>query len=399
MHVETQPIFAEPSSAEDLNREPLCLHRRSDPSANHDLIIFVHGLGGKRYGKGSTWRSFPKLVYETFGELDIGMYSYRTLFGRLFRPKRVDLPTEAAVLSESLRLLTAYKGLVLVGHSMGGLLCEAAIVNMIDRSDLDLVSKVRGMILLGVPQAGSLWVSGLTGLMSYFSSDAAALKAHGPLVTRIQDVIRSELCTDVSAVQPNRLFVPTFAIRGTEDVWVDEFSAGLNLPLNQRRVVPATHTGLAKPMTGASPIFEQFGACLREILDLTQVRGGFRGYGVNIDLEGTWLTEWAYREGRQRVTIKDKLKIKQRGYTITGRGKSYEINGPYPFDVAEYIISARVENNNLILGEFLNLNSRGGFKGFLIGQLDPSGQSIRARWIATGRVEPGFGEWRWTRTT
>jgi hypothetical protein len=282
---------------------------------------------------------------------------------------------------------------------MGGLLCQAAVVNMIEQNDLDLASKLRGMILLGVPQAGTLWVSGLTGIMSRFSSDASALKAHGPLVTRIQSVIRSELCTDTSVMQPNKLLVPTFAIRGTEDTWVDEFSAGLNLPANQRRVVSATHTELAKPLSVTSPIFEQFRACLIEALDLTEVRGGFRGYSDIAHLAGTWLTEWSYREGRQKVTIKDKLQIKQHGYKLTGEAKSYEINGPYPFQVAEYILNARLENNNLILGEFMNLNSRGGFKGFVVGQLHPDGQTLRARWIATGRAEPGFGEWIWTRAT
>jgi pimeloyl-ACP methyl ester carboxylesterase len=399
MHIETQIRYAEPASQKSLDREPLCLHQRSSPSNNHDVIIFVHGLGGKRYGKASTWSNFPSLVYENFEPIDVGMYSYQTLLGRLFRPKSVDLQSEAAVLSDSLRLLPQYKGIVLVAHSMGGLLCQAAVVNMIERNDLDLLSKLRGMILLGVPQAGSLWISGLRSLMSHFSSDARALKAHGPLVTRIQDMFRLELCTDISVTEPNRVFVPIFAIRGSEDSWVDAFSAGLNLPSNQRRDIRATHTELSKPPTNSSPIFEQFSACLREILDATELKGGFRGYNGDPHLAGEWLTEWSYRQGRQRVVVQDKLQIKQSGYRITGQGKSYHISGPYAFAVAEYVLNGRFENNNLILGEFINLNSRGGFKGFVIGKLHPDGQSVRARWIATGRTEPGFGEWDWTRKT
>lgn len=205
MHIETQNVYAEPASQKALRREPLSLHRRSNPSTNHDVVIFVHGLGGKAYGKRSTWGSFPKLVFENFEEIDVGMYSYRTLFRRAFGLRGVDLQTEAAVFSDALRLLKEYKGFVLVGHSMGGLLCQAAVVNMIEQGDLELVSKVRGMLLLGVPQAGTLWVSGLTGLLSHFSSDARALKAHGPLVTHIQTVIRSELCTDCSVTRPNHL--------------------------------------------------------------------------------------------------------------------------------------------------------------------------------------------------
>ena len=140
--------------------------------------------------------------------------------------------------------------------------------------------------------------------MSHFSSDAAALKAHGPLIRHIQDVLRSEVCTEVSVAQPDRLFVPTFAIRGTEDAWVDEFSSGLNLPLKQRRVIHATHGQLAKPQNQSSPAFEQFGDCLREVLDVTKVTGGFRGWSGNIDLAGTWKTEWSYRQGRQKATVR-----------------------------------------------------------------------------------------------
>ena len=47
MKVLVQTTYAEPDS--ELT-DPLIIHRRAESSRNETLIVFIHGLGGRRYG-------------------------------------------------------------------------------------------------------------------------------------------------------------------------------------------------------------------------------------------------------------------------------------------------------------------------------------------------------------
>ena len=55
MHMLDRATFEEPSDLGAVDNEPLVIHRRSAKTHNQALIIFVHGLGGSRYGKKATW--------------------------------------------------------------------------------------------------------------------------------------------------------------------------------------------------------------------------------------------------------------------------------------------------------------------------------------------------------
>ena len=131
MHILTQSAFEEPSDPIALNDQPLVVHQRTIPTNNQALLIFVHGLGGRRYGKKATWGYFPQYVYEDFQQLDVGLYAFRTLFGRLKFLKSVPLETEARVFAGIIRDARDYKTIILVGHSMGGLLCMGAICDLL----------------------------------------------------------------------------------------------------------------------------------------------------------------------------------------------------------------------------------------------------------------------------
>jgi hypothetical protein len=100
------------------------------------LLILVHGLGGKRY---RTWTpsnadpkqiSLPKFLYEDIGNLDIGLYAYRTLWDRMRWARSIGLEVEAKVLADTLRDLVQLQGadtystIILAGHSMEVFWCE-----------------------------------------------------------------------------------------------------------------------------------------------------------------------------------------------------------------------------------------------------------------------------------
>src|SRR6185436_5469468 len=76
MRIITAPDF---SPERDDPNEPLFVHTRAGRS-NGDLVVFVHGLGGSRYG---TWQLMPRLLFKDCPEIDIGLYAYRTGMRRL----------------------------------------------------------------------------------------------------------------------------------------------------------------------------------------------------------------------------------------------------------------------------------------------------------------------------
>ena len=89
--------FCEPAQPDALVEQPLVLHLRTSPTSNDKLVIFVHGLGGSRYGKDSTWGNFPRFLFEDMPDVDVGMYQYRTGLGRLAFTRSVSLPDEEDV--------------------------------------------------------------------------------------------------------------------------------------------------------------------------------------------------------------------------------------------------------------------------------------------------------------
>jgi len=132
----TAPAYAEPENPESLHEEPLVVHQRAEPSANNKMVLFVHGLGGSRYGRTSTWGNFPRHLFEDIPAIDVGMLQYRTLTGRFGFSKSVSLEQEARVFADVLRdQLSAYQSIVLIGHSMGGLMCKAVIHELVRRGD------------------------------------------------------------------------------------------------------------------------------------------------------------------------------------------------------------------------------------------------------------------------
>src|SRR5436305_10870583 len=212
----TQPSFEEPPNPEDLAGHPLVLHRRTSETRNYCLVVFVHGLGGSRYGAKATWGYLPRFLYEDFPQLDVGLYAYVTLFGRLKIWKSIPLEREAEILAEKIRDdLPHYRTIILAGHSMGGLLCMAAITYLVQWGDPAL-RRLRGLILMATPQLGSQRVP---RLLSWLSPDFYALKPHGELVQQIHKSFADHLSLDETSQDRSRTVIPTWALAGASDFW------------------------------------------------------------------------------------------------------------------------------------------------------------------------------------
>lgn len=253
-----QEKYGQASAGRD---EPLVIHLRSRPTTASHLAILVHGLGGSRYGENATWGDLPSLVFESFPNVDLGMYTYRSLTRRLVFWRSIPLEREAEVLSGLITSLKdEYQRFILFGHSMGGLLCKFVAMRLTEDS-MEIAQKLQGLFLMATPQLGSLrlprWMGGLT-------RDAQALSPHSELVSKLSRFFEDRVCGRVNPSLDDRLHLPTWALVGAEDFWVDPVSAGIGIPAAQKIVVRGSHAEVVKPKGGDSDGFRFIQRCVKE---------------------------------------------------------------------------------------------------------------------------------------
>ncbi len=227
--------------------DPLVVHGLSqDPSVQ--LVLFVHGLNGHRY---KTWGSFPGLLSAAMA-CDVGLYGYASGLKRVRRLSAA-FDKQAEELAHQLRD-SPYERVVLIGHSMGGLLCMAAVRNLIDGLARDTVDRIAALFLVGTPQAGSRRVPFFS---RYLSPDLKVLHAHSATLTDIQRRFTDHVVpTALKQTYGSQSVIPTYAVMGTADKWVDDLSAGLGIPSSQTKRVSGSHTDIAKPSETQKLAFE-----------------------------------------------------------------------------------------------------------------------------------------------
>jgi pimeloyl-ACP methyl ester carboxylesterase len=251
-----QASFSEPVDPHKHDDEPIVVHAR-DARIAKNLVLFIHGLTGHRYGY---WGNTPRFVLDDLPTADVGLYFYKTAWKRRKVFRSIDLDQEARVLADSLRQLRLYEAIVLVGHSMGGLLAKAAIVDLINRGHRRELQRLAGLVLLASPQLGSLRVP---RMLKMFSRDGRALFPHNDFIRRIDTTFSARLAVEQSADPLDKHSLPTWAVVAAEDFWVDALSAGIGVPENQKLTVRGSHGSITKPhdKDAASYVF------LRECLD------------------------------------------------------------------------------------------------------------------------------------
>lgn len=104
-------------------------------------FVFVHGYSG---GALSTWSTFSTLLpqCEQYGDADIFFYEFDGIQSELYasigllRAFLIDLIDDSTIVSSSLdvaRRQCLYKHVVLVGHSLGGVLIRGALIECIKK--------------------------------------------------------------------------------------------------------------------------------------------------------------------------------------------------------------------------------------------------------------------------
>jgi pimeloyl-ACP methyl ester carboxylesterase len=265
----TAQQYSEPPKTAGLEEEALVIHRRGDSSHTTHLAIFVHGLGGVRYGRKATWGDFPKMLFDEFPALDIGMYAYRTLFRRLKFWKSVSIEKEAAVLGDLLLDLCEYENFILIGHSLGGVLCKSTLVYLVNRNEQEALEKVSSLFLMATPQLGSIR---LPRLVSNLSHDFQALKVHASHLEEVARVFQDRFHCSHRYPLDDKVHIPCWALIASEDFWVDGLSAGISLESSQKRNVRGTHKSLVKPRDKQADSYLHARFCVKKSLEYTRCK-------------------------------------------------------------------------------------------------------------------------------
>jgi pimeloyl-ACP methyl ester carboxylesterase len=245
MRVVSNDTFVPIADTDPASRDSLIVHAHG-VAQNRKLVVFVHGLGGRRY---MTWGNLPEFLFDDSSDFDIGLYDYASGARRLLRRDSIALNTHARELADDLRD-GSYDAIILIGHSMGGLLCKAVVMQLIDsqaRMNGGLaVDRLAGLFLMATPQAGSLRVP---TVLAYASKDARVLRAHSEFVSEVNRRFNDRVCSDGrnDLQSADRFVIPTYAVLATGDSWVDELSAGLSLPSEQIKHIRGSHRSLVKP--------------------------------------------------------------------------------------------------------------------------------------------------------
>lgn len=212
------------------------------------VALFVHGFRGdsKR-----TWDALRSVLENdaTFAA-DVGLWSYST--GAL---KKVPTVWDAAdQLQTEIRVrLSAYRRIVLVGHSLGGIVIRAMVVRALQEGRIEDCERIDHIVTLGTPNDGVQFA----GIVAKFSKQIADLRMAGDTVVDL----RNEWIDRVYApnIRPGeertKLRIPLTTVVGLEDQVVTASSAKSFFRQPPPESVPGDHLSMKEPADTTDTIY------------------------------------------------------------------------------------------------------------------------------------------------
>jgi pimeloyl-ACP methyl ester carboxylesterase/tetratricopeptide (TPR) repeat protein len=211
-------------------------------------VVFVHGFTGEAV---DTWEGFPDML-----TADPELTDYSFCFWGY--PSRLDLShvflkyfwendPDIHTIGRGLRTLLQNtigeeEKLVLVGHSMGGLVIQSFILEELARGARDLVDRVAEIVLYATPSGGKR----LAHWSGCFKNQVADMDDVGPFIRGLRRGWR-ELIEDTRAARPRPTSFRMTLVAGLEDRFVPEETALDPFPLDEHEFSPGNHSEVVKP--------------------------------------------------------------------------------------------------------------------------------------------------------
>jgi pimeloyl-ACP methyl ester carboxylesterase len=205
------------------------------------LVVLVHGLGGRGY---ESWGHLPYHLCSGIGgpPLDVAVYDYRSGLRRVGH-RSGGFGFWVDQLAGHVRQVEAqYSNIVLVGHSLGGLLIEAVAVDFLRvraMQDRGGPSSLAALIFVASPRAGSGWA---VPLFRPVLREIAVLRRLSPHSADMDAFFATSVeRLNVAVAAPGREILPMYAAVGGSDRLVGRFSAAFSVPTTQRLHLDAGH--------------------------------------------------------------------------------------------------------------------------------------------------------------
>lgn len=208
--------------------------------SNKTLAVFVHGFTGDHV---KTWGELPDLLAKdkSLDKVDFLFWGYPTkLFGNNEKLGTIGkhFKTEIDYLPKN-----KYKNIVLVAHSMGGLVVRSYVVQaLIDGHGNDL-ERIRKIVLLGVPNEG---IDKADSVPEFVNDQIADMKTASELVIELRKYWIQRVTSTTISDQYNRK-IPVLSVAGFDDNFVPKESV-LSY-FTATAITDGDHRSMVKPKT------------------------------------------------------------------------------------------------------------------------------------------------------
>lgn len=238
-----------------------------EPKPRGDVaVVFVHGI----LSSGQAWTSFERLIRADadLAALDIVRFEYETGVVRARPGRRIpDLDTVARRLDTRFRALERrYDAVVIVSHSMGGLVTQRFIARNLQNGRGGRLVRIKRVVMFGCPTAGSDFLRTLRTLTPFRHVQERALRTLNAEITQVQEIILNRVVHATEATGQT-CPIPLRLYAGDSDNVVLPPSALGVYPDHCTGVVKGDHASIVRPTSPDDESYQVLKSELETVLD------------------------------------------------------------------------------------------------------------------------------------